>query len=42
MDELKFDKIVKSNLEDIAIIEYGIIEGNCFYKIWTKWFNIWL
>ena len=28
MDELKFDKIVKSNLEDIAIIEYGIIEGN--------------
>ena len=28
MNELKFDKIVKSNLEDIAIIEYGIIEGN--------------
>lgn len=28
MNELKFDKIVKSNLEDIAVIEYGIIEGN--------------
>ena len=28
MDELKFDKIVKSNLEDITVIEYGIIEGN--------------
>lgn len=28
MNELKFDKIVKSNLEDITIIEYGIIEGN--------------
>lgn len=28
MNELKFDKIVKSNLEDIVIIEYGIIEGN--------------
>ena len=28
MNELKFDKIVKSNLEDITVIEYGIIEGN--------------
>lgn len=28
MNELKFDKIVKSNLEDITTIEYGIIEGN--------------
>lgn len=28
MNELKFDKIVKSSLEDITIIEYGIIEGN--------------
>ena len=28
MNELKFDKIVKSILEDIAVIEYGIIEGN--------------
>lgn len=28
MNKLKFDKIVKSNLEDIAVIEYGIIEGN--------------
>ena len=27
MNELKFDKIVKTNLEDITIIEYGIIEG---------------
>lgn len=28
MNKLKFDKIVKSNLEDITVIEYGIIEGN--------------
>ena len=28
MNELKVDKIVKSNLEDITVIEYGIIEGN--------------
>lgn len=28
MNELKFDKIVKSSLEDITVIEYGIIEGN--------------
>lgn len=28
MNELKFDKIVKFNLEDITTIEYGIIEGN--------------
>lgn len=28
MQELKFDKEIHSKLEDIAIIDYGIIEGN--------------
>ena len=28
MQELKFDKEIHSKLEDIAIIDYGIVEGN--------------
>lgn len=32
MNELKFDKIVKSNLEDITVIEYGIIDSGNWKK----------
>lgn len=28
MQELKFDKEIHSKFEDIAIIDYGIVEGN--------------
>ena len=28
MNELKFDEEIHSNFEDIAIIDYGIVEGN--------------
>ena len=28
MEELKFDKEIHSKFKDIAIIDYGIVEGN--------------
>lgn len=39
MQELKFDKEIHSKFEDIAIIDYGIVEGNniiVFIKAWQN------